>query len=393
MKKMITILAVIICITTTLSICSYGQELGAVRGQNYKWGFVDETKKVVVQFKYDAARKFSEGFAAVKLDNKWGFIDKTGNVVISLQYYEVGNFSEGLARVAFGWNCYFIDKTGHVAIPTRYQNAGDFSEGLARVKYNGKWGFINKAGWTIIPFIFDDADDFSEGLARVKIKRNWIYIDKTGKEVNKDIPNNIFTETQVVLEQKPKKGSFCLEIQFKPLGNIVIQSNPIGLGSAGISAKCFVAKKSELRIDLLFGSSWRRNGAESSESIAFGLNLGMNQHFNGTERISPYIGFLLGFGVGKTEAKIDNLDFISGNYSSMKIKTSGINFMIPTGFNWYIVNGLYIGAEVGLGLSFEKEFIEIEISINGKKITTNPTASLFGISFYAAPAIRLGWKF
>ena len=138
----------------------------------------------------------------------------------------------------------------------------------------------------------------------------------------------------------------------------------------------------------MFAYSLGTYEVETSESFAFGLNLGMNQHFNGTERISPYIGFLLGFGVGKTEKKIDNSDLTSGDYSK-KIETYGLNVMVPTGFNWYIVNGLYLGAEVGLGLSFERNFIEPR----GTIITNKSNTSNFGINFFAAPAIRLGWKF
>jgi hypothetical protein len=360
--------------------------------------------------------------AAVKLNRKWGFIDKTGKGIIPSLYHDVGNFSEGLARV----------------------------------KYKGKWGFINKTGYAVISFKYKDAKDFSEGVAPVKTKGEWIYIDKTGKEVNKDIPIVIrvadaYNENQVVLEQKPmgefencpycgedilavatkckhcgewldktatskvqfkpKKGSFCLEVQFKPLGDIVIQSNPnsIGLGSAGITAKCFASKKSELRIDLLFGHSKDKektpvppDNSEGKEKIttntstAFGLNLGFNRHFNGTERISPYIGFLLGFSMSDSTIKIDNYNFTADDYSKTITRTWGLNVIAASGFNWYIVNGLYLGAEVGLGLSFNTPLKEvIEETIDGVRTTTttNPTTSTVGINFFAAPAIRLGWKF
>jgi len=218
------------------------------------------------------------------------------------------------------------------------------------------------------------------------------------------------TSQSTVQEQfKPKKGSFCVEVQFRPLGDIVIQSNPIGLGSAGISAKCFVGKKSELRVDLLFGLSSNKDkkpipeGKEGKEEItknsttAFGLNLGLNYHFNGTERISPYIGFLLGFGMGNEKVKTNNLNFVSGDYSSYhKERFLGMQIIAATGFNWYIVKGLYIGAEVGIGLGFEKDLKKVtKKSIGGETTTTteNPTDSDFGFNFFATPAIRLGWKF
>jgi len=194
-----------ICISF-LSICSYGQELRAVKGLNGKWGFVGETGTEVIPFKYDEVGDFSEGLARVKKDRSgyWGFIDKTGKEIIPLKYLDVGDFSEGLARVqgmnrkwwSGDWNWGFIDKTGKMIIPVIYDAAGNFSEGLARVKYNGRWGFINKAGNAVISFEYKDAKDFSEGLAQVKIKRKWGYIDKEGREVipnvpTPDIANNI----------------------------------------------------------------------------------------------------------------------------------------------------------------------------------------------------------
>jgi hypothetical protein len=43
---------------------------------------------------YDWLTGFSEGFAAVKLNNKWGFIDKTGKAVIPCIYDEVKDFKK-----------------------------------------------------------------------------------------------------------------------------------------------------------------------------------------------------------------------------------------------------------------------------------------------------------
>ena len=167
----------------SLSICSYGQELRPVKGLNGKWGFVDETGKEMIPFKYENAGRFSEGLARVEYNSRWGFINKAGNAVISLKYYAAGDFSEGLARVN-SYNRYgFIDMTGKKVIPFKYYNAGDFSEGLARVKFKGRWGFINKTGNTVISFNYEEVGSFSEGLARVKLNGKWGFIDKTGKEI------------------------------------------------------------------------------------------------------------------------------------------------------------------------------------------------------------------
>jgi len=201
MRKVLLILVTIMAV----SIYSYGQELRPVRGLNQLWGFVDETGKEVIPFKYEAAREFSEGLAAVQLRyERWGFIDETGKEIIPFRYLDVGDFSEGLARVRHRseldntrvWS--FIDKNGNVVTSREYDGAGDFSEGLARVRLRRKWGFINKNSMPIISFKYDEARDFSNGMTRVRIKQDWKIIDKTGKEVFK----NISTENQVTLEQE-----------------------------------------------------------------------------------------------------------------------------------------------------------------------------------------------
>jgi opacity protein-like surface antigen len=180
-----------------LNLCSYGQELRPVKGQNNKWGFVNETGKEIIPFMFKDVGEFSEGLARVRITDNWGFIDKTG-VIIPARYFAVGDFSDGLARVKnINGEWGFIDKTGQEVIFSKYYGAGDFSEGLARVKtLTGRWGFINRKGNAVISFMYKDAKDFSGGLAQVKVKRKWIYIDKTGKEVVHNVSMNVPANSQ-----------------------------------------------------------------------------------------------------------------------------------------------------------------------------------------------------
>lgn len=55
--------------------------------------------KQTIAPKYEDARSFSEDLAAVKYGGKWGYIDKSGKVVIDFQYDEAYSFSEGKALV------------------------------------------------------------------------------------------------------------------------------------------------------------------------------------------------------------------------------------------------------------------------------------------------------
>ena len=138
---------------------------------------------VVIPAKYDYARYFSEGFAAVSLKGKWGYIDKSGKEVIPIKYDEALPFRGGLAMVSLKGKYGYIDKIGKEVIPIKYDDAWGFSEGLAAVALKGKWGFIDKSGKEVIPFKYEGVGVFREGLAAVSLKGKWGYIDKTGKEV------------------------------------------------------------------------------------------------------------------------------------------------------------------------------------------------------------------
>jgi len=214
---------------------------------------------------------------------------------------------------------------------------------------------------------------------------------------------------------KPAGGDFCIELQFRPLGNDIIEgtSFEFDLGSTtipmfGISPRFFVLDNLELKADLLFGTISAKdsptqdigNGnvtqTTKTNFVGFGLNLGVNYHFSGTERISPYVGVDLGFYTGSVSQKITNAGFVTGDSGKGKSGLFGLGFNVLTGFNWYIVDGLYLGAEIGLGLAFAKEGKTVnETKIGGTTTSTtvDPTSSGIVVGFAANPALRLGWKF
>lgn len=54
--------------------------------QNGKWGFVDKSGNVIVDYKYDMVSEQNETTAGVKLDGKWGVIDTSGNLIVEPKY-------------------------------------------------------------------------------------------------------------------------------------------------------------------------------------------------------------------------------------------------------------------------------------------------------------------
>ena len=148
-----------------------------------EYGYMDSDGKVLLDPQFSSIHGFSEGLAAVKLQNKWGYINKQLEMVISPQFtgFSTGNFSEGLAIVEKEGKKGYINKKGEIIIDFQFTYAEDFSEGLAAVELNGKWGYIDKNGEFVIKPQYACAFSFSEGLGRVHIDENRnAYINRDG---------------------------------------------------------------------------------------------------------------------------------------------------------------------------------------------------------------------
>lgn len=144
---------------------------------------------IVIPYKYDDARDFHEGLAAVKSADRWGYIDYLGRIAIPFVHRvpEAGDFSDGFAFVGD----HYIDTYGNPAFVTidpdtderteRFFNNGlPFSEGLAAVQSGGQWGFIDLMGNYVIAPSFQRAGSFVDGLAPAMSKGLWGYINVRG---------------------------------------------------------------------------------------------------------------------------------------------------------------------------------------------------------------------
>ena len=187
---------IVLALGVTLTAAIHGQRRETARlypiAQNWKWGFIDNAGKVVIEPQFLEAHGFSDGLAAVKpLNNAWwGYIDETGKLIIQPvpSSFMAGEFSEGLAPVgihepASVERVGYIDKTGKFVISPQFDKAYAFSGGLARVQYDGKYGFIDRAGKFVLDPVFDDACDFADGVASVKIGSRLGYVNARGEYI------------------------------------------------------------------------------------------------------------------------------------------------------------------------------------------------------------------
>lgn len=114
--------------------------------KNELWGYINLENQLIIEYKYEFARSFSEGLAAVKKGGKWGYINKLGKLVIPCRFAKADSFSEGLAAVAFKVQWGYIDKHNNTVIPFSFKEAFPFIEGIASVWYDDGKGQINMKG-------------------------------------------------------------------------------------------------------------------------------------------------------------------------------------------------------------------------------------------------------
>jgi hypothetical protein len=146
-----------------------------------KWGYINSEGKVVINLQFEDARIFSDGLAAVKINNKWGYIDKEAGFVIKPKFDAALDFKDGVARVKEGdcWGC--IDKNGSYLISPQFYWIEAFFEGIAIVHdiWNKHQGYINKTGDIIIPLIYSIRDHLracKDGMIIVEVKEQGIFI-------------------------------------------------------------------------------------------------------------------------------------------------------------------------------------------------------------------------
>jgi len=54
--------------------------------QDGRWGFVDDKNVTMITYSFDEVRPFSEGLAAVRVNDKWGFVNLGGELVIPFRF-------------------------------------------------------------------------------------------------------------------------------------------------------------------------------------------------------------------------------------------------------------------------------------------------------------------
>lgn len=61
------------------NVRSFSEGLASVQVSNGRWGYIDDKQRWIILPKFEDAKEFQGGKAAVKQNGKWGFVNKSGN--------------------------------------------------------------------------------------------------------------------------------------------------------------------------------------------------------------------------------------------------------------------------------------------------------------------------
>lgn len=150
---------------------------------NGRYGFVDRSGRIRVDFLYRDAKGFASGLAPVRKGDRWGYIDAAGRPRTPFAYEDALSFAGGRAAVKQGGLWGYLDENLDRAVPFRFEDAYDFRQGLARVRERGLYGYIDPAGHYAVPPRFATAGNFSEGVAFARTERLFGFIDRRGEWV------------------------------------------------------------------------------------------------------------------------------------------------------------------------------------------------------------------
>ncbi len=157
---------------------------------NNTWGFISEENLFKISSKYQYVEPFSEGLAAVTINDKVGYITKTGDLKIPCQFEDGSAFSQGYAMVEYKELYGLINRQGKFIIPAEYEDLGTVSDGFIRFLSEEKYGYFDRKGNIRIHPVFTDAFDFKNGLAKVKFENKWgIINDKANYVINPEYEN------------------------------------------------------------------------------------------------------------------------------------------------------------------------------------------------------------
>ncbi|MCB2378426.1 WG repeat-containing protein [Hymenobacter sp. BT635] len=147
-----------------------------------KWGYADQSRRIVLPLQYDEAGPFVQELAWVRVGSLYGYIDGGGNPVTPIQFTKAGSFSHDRATVELAGETFQIDGSGkRVTAPAEPEPESEFLTQGDLLRQNGKVGFRFTVGQAVVPAIYDEIQENYNGLLFVRQGQKWGVLNNKGK--------------------------------------------------------------------------------------------------------------------------------------------------------------------------------------------------------------------
>lgn len=195
----------------------------------------------------------------------------------------------------------------------------------------------------------------------------------------------------------PQAGDFSTEIQFTPF-----KSTGESFSMTVLSGRYFFSNKDAFIIELgLSGDNNKEVPDTDHDKIftrdhsgRFQLNIGYQRHFYNYKRIDLYaggkVGYIHDFAGHKSQTNDENWTWNNSGTGN------GFNIYLTTGIDFYVYKGLYLGAEINLGMTdVIATNTTYKTCVAGKENETKTKIGghKFHGGFDCNPRLRLGWTF
>lgn len=209
----------------------------------------------------------------------------------------------------------------------------------------------------------------------------------------------------IAFAQKPTSGNKTVEIGLSSvIGTPVSANNPAGVPVGVLKGRYFMSDNMAIRGSFGVGmGSTTTTAANTEETVTkttgFAIGAGIEKHLAGTSKLSPYIGAELGFGIASGSTEITNFGGTAGDkQTTTGGGTSNLRLNAMLGADYWIVEKVYIGAELGMTLFGSSTVADTEIETTAGGATAKVTVkgnsgSNFGIAPAALGMVRIGLMF
>jgi hypothetical protein len=181
--------------------------------KNKLFGFIDDSLRIIIDFKYEIANDLSYDYDVVKYKGRYGAISKEDRFLVKPEFEQVVgcDITSFMVKQNGLWG--IIDSSGKWIRKPEYSAIREQwrEKPLFAVKKNGKWAVVNYAnGKEICPFAYDDIRCSAITLHAVVSKgKKSGYLNSEGKEIiacEYDFISPYFNEGLIMAAKNKKYG-------------------------------------------------------------------------------------------------------------------------------------------------------------------------------------------